>query len=151
MGTLWPPRWHGTWHAEDGKSVSVERDGQQVLVTVRPSPRAAPYLSAELLGGGRRSVLRLPAVAEVDRGHLRLSVEAGTEDLGPRYHLRPAVGRADGTLTRPTGAEPPSDLVLVPEVTMGMYDDWDDDLGVPWAFPLAPLRWDPSTAVQEPT
>lgn len=61
------------------------------------------------------------------------------------------MGRADGTLTRPTGAEPPSDLVLVPEVTMGMYDDWDDDLGVPWAFPLAPLRWDPSTAVQEPT
>jgi len=30
-----------------------------------------------------------------------------------------------------------SKIFLVPEVGMGMYDDFDDDLGVPWAFPLA--------------
>src|SRR3989304_2500693 len=29
---------------------------------------------------------------------------------------------------------------LKPEVVMGLYDDWDDDLGLAWAFPLSVYR-----------
>ena len=34
--------------------------------------------------------------------------------------------------------------VLIPEVLMGLYDDWEDDFGVPWVFPLSIYRRVPS-------
>lgn len=89
-----------------------------------------------------KPVHRLPGLADRGpRGGLRLSVEAGTAGLGPMYHLYPRARGADGALTPPTGDEPPSGLVLVPDVTGGLYDEWEDDLGVPWAHPLEPLTW----------
>jgi hypothetical protein len=41
------------------------------------------------------------------------------------------------------GAGPTLDLFPIsadqfrPRVSMGLYDDWEDDLGLPWAFPLS--------------
>jgi hypothetical protein len=52
-----------------------------------------------------------------------LTIEAGVVGLGPTYRLR----RAENDR-------------LLPSVGMGLYDDYDDDLGVPWAFPLEPYR-----------
>jgi len=26
---------------------------------------------------------------------------------------------------------------LMPKISMGLYDDWEDDLGLPWALPLS--------------
>ena len=99
-------------------------------------------MTATLLDGSRKTVRRLPGLAELDdEGRLRLSVEAGTEGSGPCYHLYPAVRREDGARARPTGDEPPRTLELLPVVMFGLYDDWEDDLGVPWAFPLSTLGW----------
>jgi hypothetical protein len=52
-----------------------------------------------------------------------LIVEAGklgVVGLGPTLELRPL-----------------SNNELKPNVSMGLYDDWEDDLGLPWAFPLS--------------
>jgi hypothetical protein len=52
-----------------------------------------------------------------------LKVEAGKLGIagaGPTLDLRP--------LTSDT---------LLPSVSMGLYDDWEDDLGIPWALPLS--------------
>jgi hypothetical protein len=35
---------------------------------------------------------------------------------------------------------PADHLVLVPNIAIGLFDDFDDDLGVPWAYPLDRLR-----------
>lgn len=151
MKPRWPPRWAGMWCADDGKSVKIECEGRSVLVTVQPTAHAGPYSSARLLDGERKAISRLPARTERDaRGGLRLSVEAGSDGLGPCYHLDPMIHGASGALVRPTGHEPPSSLVIVPHVTIGLYDDWEDDIGVPWAYPLAPMRWlpDPPRAQQ---
>lgn len=47
-------------------------------------------------------------------------IEAGMVGIGPTVELRDTGG------------------ALVPRVSMGLYDDYEDDLGVPWAFPLGP-------------
>ncbi|MFB9905707.1 hypothetical protein [Allokutzneria oryzae] len=112
----------GTWTAEDGKTVTIEHD-DGLRVTVSPAPGAPPYQSAELLGGGTKAIHRLPASTNTDgEGREYLEIEAGTPNLGPTYRLHP-----EGD-------------TLWPVVVMGLYDDYDDDLGAPWAFPLLPLH-----------
>lgn len=128
------------WQAEDGKRVLLEHGEASVAVTVMPSDRDVPYDSAELLGGGAMSIERLPAQCQRDDdGGLHLQIEAGTAGLGPTYLLS-AVVPADGGWRPASVGEPASTVVLLPDVGMGMYDDYDDDLGVPWAFPLFPLH-----------
>jgi hypothetical protein len=113
----------GWWVAQDGKAVRLERSPEGWLVTVAPTRGDIPYSTAELLSGAPRRIERLPAEEGVDeRGHRTVAIEAGVPGLGPTYRL---------TLE---GDE------LVPSVGMGVYDDYDDDLGAPWAFPLLPLR-----------
>ncbi len=56
----------------------------------------------------------------------RLRVEAGAlriNGLGPTLNLAPLDANT-----------------LQASVSLGLYDDWDDDLGLPWAFPLSPYR-----------
>jgi len=138
----WPKKWVGTWTAEDGKSVTVSFHGRRPTVTVRPSTDAAPYESSELLHGGVKPISDLEAKPELDNeGRIRLSVEAGTPELGPQYQLYPAIASEDGGWKRPTGAEKVSLITLLPNTSIGLYDDYEEDLGVPWALPLEPLRW----------
>jgi hypothetical protein len=117
----------GWWVAADGKAVLIEYVEGRTLVTVAPDLGAPCYRSAELLHGGRADIRRLPAESGDADGDPVLRVEAGTPGLGPTYGLRVTRGEA-------------GELVLLPGVGMGLYDDYDDDLGVPWAFPLLPLR-----------
>ncbi len=37
-------------------------------------------------------------------------------------------------------ADPIDQVSAIPTVGMGLYDDYDDDLGAPWAFPLVPFH-----------
>jgi hypothetical protein len=136
----WPPSWVGTWVGADGKAVQLMGDSGGILVTVSPGRGEPAYLSAELLRGGRKRIERLPANCRIDdEGRWYLEIEAGTQDLGPTYRLYAAV--TDGADLRHAHPDDAVDsLVLVPDTSMGLYDDYDDDLGVPWAYPLQPLR-----------
>lgn len=116
----------GWWIAADGKAVLVEHIDGRVLITVAPARGGPCYRGAELLGGGHQDVRRLEAAPGDSDGSPFLQVEAGTPGLGPTYRLY-------------VGTDDDGD-VLMPQVVMGLYDDYDDDLGVPWAFPLLPLR-----------
>jgi hypothetical protein len=137
----WPKAWRGTWRAEDGKTVEIAIKRRDVRVTVRPAPDASPYVTAELLGGGRNTVEELVATCFVDDdGRKYLEVEAGTDELGPTYRLYAATEQGDTRRAAPESA-PPSEVVLVPNTSIGLYDDWEDDQGVPWAFPLEPMRF----------
>jgi len=92
---------------------------------------ATGRLSVSCLGPNRKPITRrlldgespsLEMPARLDGE--RLEVELGMPGLGPTLCLT----YLDG---------PPR---LVPEVRMGLYDDWEDDFGVPWLFPLSTYR-----------
>jgi hypothetical protein len=139
----WPASWVGTWVAADGKTVRLVRTDEGITVTVAPGPGRAPYRSAPLLRGGIRRIERRPGSCWIDDRERRyLEIEAGTRGLGPTYRLYPAV--QDGEHLRHAGIDTAVDLLLLlPNTGIGLYDDWEDDLGVPWAYPLRPLRRTP--------
>jgi hypothetical protein len=138
---LWPRSWVGTWVAADGKTISISWGTQGAAVTVRSGPGQAPCRSHELLGGGTKMIEDLPARCELDeQGRRYLEVEAGTPTVGATYRLYPAIEDAAGF--RSAGDDVNVEqLLLVPNTAIGLYDDYDDDLGVSWAIPLQPLRW----------
>jgi hypothetical protein len=130
----------GWWVAEDGKAVLVEAGrGGVLLVSVAPALGAEPYRSAELLYGGTKAIQRLAATARTEDGVHYLQIEAGTEAYGPTYLLYP-VERAN-RLWKAVDATSPEvrPAALYPNVHVGLYDEFDGDLGAPWAFPLLPL------------
>lgn len=138
----WPTTWTGAWIARGGKTVTIGFRADQPTVTVAPGPSAPPYQSSQLLSGGTKLIDKLPAACRVDDdGRLYLEVEAGTDQLGPTYRLYAAQAGTESF----EHAEPhldPGLLVLIPNTSIGLYDDFDDDLGVPWAYPLEPLHRD---------
>lgn len=135
----WPTSWVGEWRAPDGKTVRIERRRRTLLVSVLPRADGPPYRKV-LLDGTTREVDRLPAQAFTDdEDRLYLEIEAGTPGLGPTYRLYAAAEDDSGRGRAPVGL-PAEQLVLVPSTGIGLYDDWEDDQGVPWAYPLEPMR-----------
>ncbi|MGH3738541.1 MAG: hypothetical protein ACRDT6_23470 [Micromonosporaceae bacterium] len=130
----------GWWVADDGKTVLLEQIGcESLVVTVAPERGAESYVGAELLGGGLKRIERVRAQPQrTKRGHWYLEIEAGTDAVGPTYRLYPAQG-GHGTWQPVSQVIAGAVSALLPEVHIGLYDDWEDDLGVPWAFPLLPL------------
>jgi hypothetical protein len=94
-----------------------------------------------LLGGGTAVIEDLPARCDIDeKGRRYLEVEAGTPELGPTCRLYPSI--EDDSGMRPAGDDVAVEhLVLVPNTSIGRYDDWEDDQGVPWAYPMHWLIW----------
>jgi hypothetical protein len=111
-------RYLGKWTDARGRALIVRRGERQalevdyLLENGRPADRS-------MLNGAAPS-LALPA--QLKAGVLQL--ELGTPGLGPTMRLRfPDL----------------TSVVLEPTVAMGLYDDYEGDLGVPWVFPL--LEW----------
>lgn len=122
----------GWWVASDDKALLIERGPKNALfLSVHPSRAAPPYRSAVLLDGTRKAIHRC-AVSLTPP--VVLTVEAGTDGLGPTYSVHP--GLWDGEAWVPTLDLANRGIALIPSVTIGLYDEWEDDLGVPWAFPL---------------
>ncbi|MFD1321082.1 hypothetical protein [Micromonospora sonneratiae] len=137
----WPTSWTGTWVAPDGKTIRLVHGEHGIAVTVSPGPDQPAYLSAPLLDDSTKRIERLPASVNVDEdGRRYLEIEAGTPGLGPTYRLYAVVENAGRLRIAPVDV-PVDRLVLYPNSVIGLYDDFDDDLGVPWAEPLLPLRW----------
>jgi hypothetical protein len=141
-----PSAWLGWWLADDGKAILLEAGDGEVLLTACAQRDGPPSRSAQLLEGGTRPIARVPAAYRTDAdGRLHLEVEAGTPGVGPTLRLYAvAAETADGTPTTRQLADPRAaagDVVLLPQTGIGLYDDFEDDLGVPWAYPLLPFRW----------
>ena len=113
-------RFAGLWIDEGGRALWIEADGEAALVSVAPGVAEPCYQRPPLLGHVRRGrTLEMPAALAEDG---RLRVEAGSPGLGPIYDLT-----FEGDQ-------------LSPSVHLGLYDDFEDDLGVPWALPLSLYR-----------
>lgn len=113
----------GLWVDALGRILVLEVEGEDGFISVYPSKDGAAT-AIDLLDG-KRTTERMKGEFGTTKkeGNLILTVEAGTPGLGPTYQLEWVDGR------------------LIPHAGMGLYDDYDDDLGMPWAFPLLP--WSP--------
>jgi hypothetical protein len=73
-------------------------------------------------------------VLDEGRNIHRLQIEAGIDFIGPTYNLYVSkIGSSSQDFIY--NERELDEIRLIPEVQMGLYDDWEDDLGVPWAFP----------------
>ncbi len=132
--TRFPEEFCGLWFDEDGKAIYIVKIEPLVLKT------AVIFNLFEQLKKGSLHIdkhlkqLLTHWVYDKQRKIHRLQVEAGIENLGPTYNLYiSSVGET------PTSFNFTSfileEIRLLPEVQMGLYDDYDDDLGVNWGFP----------------
>jgi len=116
----------GLWVDVQGRALFIRRrDGDErdkspfeAEVSVTDGVMNMPY---EVRGPGLNELPIRQMRATMANSELR--AEAGVIGIGPTYTLQLS---ADDT--------------LLPRVEMGLHDDWEQDLGVPWAFPLAPYR-----------
>ena len=117
----------GLWLDEHGRVLDIVPGNEtEAAVTIAPSLEQSCYRCDGLLGA--IDMKERPAnVYRRDGETARLMVEVGVVGLGPTYQLTFAAAD-DGT------------AILIPHVGIGLYDDFEDDLGVPWAFPLAPYK-----------
>jgi hypothetical protein len=125
----------GLWIDTQGRALFVKRVGDGVRVSVAPGITAAPYKQSGLVFDFPTNDLEARLSKQQSQ---TLEVEAGSPGLGPTYRLeRTSSGNRDGN---PRRFPETSGDRLLPSVHMGLYDDYDDDFGVPWAFPLEPYR-----------
>jgi hypothetical protein len=93
-----------------------------------------------LLDGSTKPIERIAADRHIDENGRRfLEIEVGTPEFGPTYRLYALID--EGEQWHAAGDDAPLEqLVLVPNTIIGLYDDYEDDLGVWWASPLLPFR-----------
>lgn len=130
-----PNHWFGTWIDKNGKKVLIERHLLGKITTSVIDQDNNPY-EIVLLGGVKKKTLLLKSEYTKDSEQIpMLQIEAGNVDIGPTYRLYFVVEEKD---TRRIANEFDDSrlLKILPEVSIGLYDDYEEDLGVPWAFPL---------------
>jgi hypothetical protein len=72
-----------------------------------------------------------------DADQVYLQVEAGSPGIGPTYKLYFAQKDGERLATADDSIE---DIRIHPTIGVGFYDEWEDDLGVPWALPLVAYK-----------
>jgi hypothetical protein len=60
--------------------------------------------------------------------------------VGPTYRLYFVVEEENQKLRVATSDDLIEKIKIIPDIGMGLYDDWEDDLGVPWALPLSDYK-----------
>ena len=133
----------GLWIAEDGKSLLIEEDNGQYCVSVAPDLNTPYYKRPHLFIIGSRTH-KIAATWNTDENEYPfLQVEAGANGIGPTYHLIFTVKNPDQVEPEFVLAKENDNIdkiYALPETQIGLYDDWEEDLGIPWAKPLLPFR-----------
>ncbi len=116
-------RFVGDWEDASGRLLRIAAAGPELArVSFFEGKKRRPLRRRGFFVFLRRPALDLPA--KLAGGVL--VVELDEPGLGPTMRLAPRT--EDGVRT------------LVPEVGIGLYGDFEDDLGVPWVFPLSVYR-----------
>lgn len=127
-----PVEWLGEW--TDGVRVLGIRinDEQEIVVSVTRD--GIPYRIDNTGFDFPNQTINLKSEWVSDRdGRIHLQVEAGSPGIGPAYKLY-FVQRDSGRLATPNDSI--EQVRIQPTIGVGLYDEWEDDLGVPWALPL---------------
>lgn len=107
----------GQWADESGKILVIRENGGEVVADFLVDEKRP--VDRMLLGGKKSQSLGMSAYIN----ELSLIVELGDEGVGPTLQLNYKRAKEKD--------------VLLPTVLCGLYDDWEEDFGVPWVFPLS--------------
>ncbi|TNE27391.1 MAG: hypothetical protein EP346_12300 [Bacteroidetes bacterium] len=135
-----PKTWCGLWTDKNGKQVIIEPTKHHSYVVTVLDSKGQPY-KIDLLGGSQKDTIKLLGRFTTDtNGNPILQVEAGRHDVGPTFNLYFLVSKNDQKLRLAKNSDALNNIIIKANVGMGLYDDWEDDLGVPWAFPLEDFK-----------
>ena len=124
----------GLWIDECGKAVYIVKIEPLVFKTAIIFNLNEQLATESLHIDEHLKQLTTRWVLDEQRNIHRLQVEAGMEYVGPTYNLYvSSIGQS--SLNFNFQSAKITDIRLIPEVQMGLYDDFEDDLGVEWGFP----------------
>ncbi|NHJ86618.1 MAG: hypothetical protein FK734_14220 [Asgard group archaeon] len=130
---VFPDNLLGLWIDEDNRAVFIFKNESQYQTSIFFNIKEQ-LKKRKLKIENHLANLTTNWVLDEERNVYRFQIEVGLEFIGPTYNLY-----ISGINEEPTDLKNDSTLMeqlkLLPEVQMGLYDDWDDDFGVPWAFP----------------
>ena len=124
----------GLWIDEEGKAIYITKVKPQEFRTAIIFNFNKQLESKSMKIDEHLKKLFTRWVLDKQRTVSRLQIEAGIDFIGPTYNLylsmvdnKPQNFKLD--------LEKIEDIRLYPEVQMGLYDDFEEDYGVPWGFP----------------
>ena len=134
-----PDNWCGLWIDEKGKALFIKKCEKLIYKTT---------IIFDLLNQLQKDLIHINEhlknlttnwVFDKQRKINRLQIEVGLNYVGPTYNLY--YGLIDNTESKPINSKiDPFKIELLPEVQMGLYDDMEDDYGIPWGFPYFNYR-----------
>lgn len=135
-----PKSWCGLWTDKNGKQVTIQPTGSgSYSVTVLD--KYDNSFQIDLLGDKKRETKNLLGqFTKEANGNPILQVEAGNNGVGPTYNLCFLTSGNNEKLRLAKNSDSLSKIIIKPDVGMGLYDDWEVDLGVSWAYPLEDFK-----------
>lgn len=135
-----PKAWCGVWVDKNGKQVIIESTEHNFYAVTILNAKGESY-EIELLENNKKNTIELIGRFVTDtNGNPILQVEAGSNGVGPTYNLYFLTAESDQKLRLARNSDDLNNIVVKPNVGIGLYDEWEDDMGVPWAFPLENLK-----------
>ena len=124
----------GLWIDEDGKAVFITKIELLVFKTAIIFDLEEQLEKNSIHIDEHLKRLTSNWVYDESREVFRLQIEAGIESIGPTYNLYvSSIGETSKSFDIDKAKI--VDIRLIPEVQIGLYDDFEDDLGVEWGFP----------------
>lgn len=133
--TALPKSWLGCWIDKNGKCLEIKEEKGSFLVSVQDNH--GQFYLITLLEEKKKATKDLVGKFSLDNNNNPfLHIEAGEIGLGPTYNLYFLSLKENGSYRLARDTDKLDNVIISPNVGLGLYDDWEDDLGVPWAFPL---------------
>lgn len=143
-----PKSWCGKWIDKGGKQLIIEPTKHNFYLVTVLNYQGQPF-EIKLLTERNKKTENLIAKFTTDpKNRSILQVEAGVEGLGPTYDLYFRTEK-DQNIRPSRNFDNLKNIKIRPSVGCGLYDDWEDDLGVPWAFPLEDFKKQKNTTRQQ--
>lgn len=135
-----PKEWLGLWEDDNGKQLKIESIKNGLYSVSIYNNEGIPY-KIELLDNKLKDTITLKATFTNDTNRNSiLQVEAGEYGIGPTYNLYFMSFKNGQELNFAVNSDDLNMIIIKPTVGIGLYDDFEDDLGVSWAYPLSDFK-----------
>jgi hypothetical protein len=137
-----PTTWTGNWVDDIGRTLTIEvANDREYKVSIKDSSGIPFKINWTGFGLFDKKTTDLKSeITKDNNGRQHLQVEAGMVGVGPTYRLYFVVDEGSEKLRLATSDDKIEKIKIKPDVGIGLYDDWEDDLGVPWALPLSDYK-----------
>ncbi len=137
-----PTTWTGNWVDDIGRTLTIEMTNDREYKVSIKDKSGLPF-KIDWTGFGildkKTTDLKSEITNDTD-GRQHLQIEAGMVGVGPTYRLYFVVEEENQKLRLATTDDQIEEIKIKPNIGIGLYDDWEDDLGVPWALPLSDYK-----------